>query len=194
MKKVAAFALIIFAVVGAAFALGTYYLLGTPMYSLYLVRTAVQEGDSETFFRHFDVSLVARNATKRMVEGLPAPVQAIAARVSGLTEPVIEAALRERIAEKLKDPDKSFVKDKSIDSIRYEDSTAYVSVKNVADDSTTVITLVRMPDRYWKIVDLDLGKHGIDVELPRVPSDLHLDPGRGSDSQTPALPRLRRRQ
>jgi hypothetical protein len=190
MKKLAVIAIVLVACLAVAIGAGLYYVTGTPLYSLYLVRNAVQESDSATFFEHFDVGLVAQNATRRMIEGLPAPVQEFASRASDFAGPTVETALRQKIDEKLEDPDKSFVKGKSVESVRYDDEMAYVSVKNDADGSTTTITLVQMPNRHWKIVDLDLGKNGITMELPRTPIGL---PPALKDATSPALPRLPRR-
>jgi hypothetical protein len=194
MKKLAVIALILLAGCAVALTWGVYYLTGTPMYSLYLVRTAVQEGDSETFFKHFDVSLVGQNATRRIVGGLPAPLQTLASHVSGFTGPAVEAVLRQKIDEKLKDPDKSFVKGKSIESVRYENATAIVTVKSDSDGSTTTITLAQMADRHWKIVDLDLGEHGIRLEIPSAPAENVSPPPTAGRPEAPPLPRRLRRQ
>jgi hypothetical protein len=190
MKKLAIVAIVLVVFVAVATGVGVYYFTGTPLYSLYLVRSAVLDGDSATFYEHFDVGLVGQNATKRMIADLPAPIREYVSRALDLAGPAIETAIREKIDEKLKATDKSFMQGKSVESVRYQDEMALVSVKSDVDGTTT-ITLVQMPSRHWKIVDLDLGKNGISIELPGVPSTT---PPALQDGQLPAFPRLPRRQ
>jgi hypothetical protein len=191
MKKLAIVAIVLVVCVAIAAGVGVYYLTGTPLYSLYLVRNAVLDGDSATFYEHFDVGLVAQNATKRMIADLPAPIREYVSRALDFAGPAIETAIRKKIDEKLKATDKSFMQGKSVESVRYQDEMALVSVKNDVDGTTTTITLVQMPSRHWKIVDLDLGKNGISIDLPGVPSTT---PPALPDGQLPAFPRLPRRQ
>lgn len=144
------------AVAVVALTLGAmYYVAGTPQYSLYIVRNAVREGDKDTFYYFFDFDRVVRNTISRKVGGIQVG-PGFFGKDPDLGTPVAKRLIRERIEEKLAKPQDVPFDDLSIEDVRYEGKSAYVTLRKKSDGSTSTIAMERMPDRHWKIVDMDL--------------------------------------
>lgn len=141
-----------------------YYVGGTPQYSLYLLRNAVREGDRDTFDHHFDVAKVVTNVVERAVGGVRAGPQIVSQKATDEIIPAADKLIRERIDERFDDPSAAPVLDMGIDSVRYQNNAAFVTLKG-SDGATTTLTLERMRDRHWKVVDLDLAKANVQFSL-----------------------------
>ncbi len=146
--------------------LGTlYYVAGTPQYTLYLVKKSIASGDREVFYRHFDVGRVVTSAVERAVGGVPAGPGVVSAKANEELIPASDKLIRERIEDRLDDPSAAPVMKMAIDSVRYQNNAAIVTLKDRSDGSTTSLTLERMPDRQWKIVDIDLAEANVQYSL-----------------------------
>jgi hypothetical protein len=158
------------AVVLIAGTLGTlYYVAGTPHYSLYLVRKAVQSGDRATFFAHFDVQKVVSNAIQRELKGLlPAGPGIVSQKATDMLIPASERIIRERVDERLGDPSQIKQMTMSIDGVEYSGNVAFVTLRDTADGSTTMLMMERMPNRHWKVIDVDLERASIPFSLDEV--------------------------
>ncbi|HQR39436.1 MAG TPA: hypothetical protein PLF26_13670 [Blastocatellia bacterium] len=159
-----------------------YYIAGTPQYSLYLMRRAALAGDRETFNQHFDVTQVVSHAVDRAVGGIPAGPRIMSKHATDSLIPAAGQIIRERLDDSLADPTSAPVLAMSIDSVSYVNDGAVVTLKNASDGSTTVITMTRMPNRQWKIVDLDLSKANVVFTLDEVRTR--------AASETPNFPRI----
>jgi hypothetical protein len=149
-----------------AAALGTvYYVAGTPQYSLYLLKRAVRDHDRETFDRHFDVDRIVTSAIEREVGPLPAGPRIVSQKATDTLIPASDALIRERLDERFDDPDAAPVMSMSVDSVRYQNNAAFVTLRDANDGSTTTLTMERMRDRHWKVVDIDLAKANIQYSL-----------------------------
>jgi hypothetical protein len=137
-----------------------YYVAGTPQYSLYLVRRSVLENDANTFFEHFDQNRVIQNAIARAVGGVPAGPDVVSEQARQYAIPTGRRVLEERIFDRLEDPASIPLLAASIGSVTYEGKAALVTL-DLPDGGTTTIVLERMPDRHWRIVDLDLSKANV---------------------------------
>ena len=142
-------ALLITALVGGAVVY--YFLLGMPAYSLYTIRNAVRDGDRETFYRHFDARSVAERALARRLgvragEALAGPA---------------ERALRAAIDAKLGGPGRAQLAGMELESMERAGAETHVRLRGGSGPTTLV--LEQMPDRMWKIVDVDLEAAGLGV-------------------------------
>jgi hypothetical protein len=163
--------IIVAAVLGAALAatLGTIiYIGGTPQYSLYVLKRAVEDGDRDTFYHHFDVARVVSGSIERAVGGVPAGPRIVSQKATDMLVPAADILIRQRIEERLDDPASAQAMKMKVDSVAYRGKAAIVTLKDPADGSTTVLTLEQMSDRHWKVVDVDLGKINVQFSLAEV--------------------------
>lgn len=143
-----------------------YYIAGTPWYSLYVVQKSIREGDRDTFYRHFDVTKVVSHAVDRAVGGIPAGPQIVSQKATQMLIPAADSIIREQIDARFDDPGSAAAAWMTYDSVRYQNNVAFVKLKDTKDASkTTTLTLEQMPDRHWKVVDVDLSKVGVDFTL-----------------------------
>lgn len=167
--------------------LGTlYYVAGTPHYSLYLVRKAVESGDRQTFFAHFDVQKVVSNAIQRELKGLlPAGPGIVSQKATDLLIPASERIIRERLDERLAEPSQIKQMTMSLDGVEYSGNVAFVSLRDTTDGSTTMMMMERMPNRHWKVVDVDLVHANVPFSLNEVRE-------RAEELVGPRLPTIKR--
>lgn len=142
-----------------------YYIAGTPAYSLYRLRGAVQSGDFVTFDEHFDTRKVVLNAFQRELGGMPAGPRIISQKAIDILIPPSETLIKQRIQEKLIDPNASPMLKMDYEGATYVNNAAIVTLRDPSDGSETKITLERLPNRQWKVVDLDLNKAGVRYSL-----------------------------
>jgi hypothetical protein len=142
-----------------------YYIAGTPQYSLYLVRKSIREDDPGAFFAHFDQERVIHNAIARAVGGVPSGPDIVSKQAIEVAVPAGVRVLEDRILERLESPSTIPLLDATVESVRYEGNGAVVVLRLPADGSMTSIAMTRMPDRHWKIVDLDLAKANVDFSM-----------------------------
>lgn len=141
-----------------------YYVAGTPAYSLYKLRAAIRDGDFVTFDEHFDTKKVISNAIQREVGGLPAGPRIVSQKAIDMLIPASEKIIKARIQEKLSEKGSPML-GMSYVGATYVNNAAIVTLRDPADGSETKITLERLPNRQWKVVDLDLGKAGVTYSL-----------------------------
>jgi hypothetical protein len=147
--------------------LGTmYYVAGTPQYSLYLLKKSVADHDRDAFRRYFDIDRVVSSTVERAVGGrIPAGPNVVSDKARNMLIPASEMIIRERLDERFDDPSSAPVLGMKVDSVRYQNNAAFVTLENPSDGSTTALTLERTSDRHWKVVDIDLAKANIQYSL-----------------------------
>jgi hypothetical protein len=150
----------------AVLGLGTiYYVAGTPQYSLYLLRRAAREGDRDAFYHYFDVDGVVTHAVEHAVGGVKAGPRVVSQKAVDTLIPASSMLIKQRIEERLDDPDSAPILGMSVDSVRYQNNAAFVTLKSPSDGTPTTLMLERMSDRHWKVVDLDLAKANVQYSL-----------------------------
>lgn len=165
MKRIG-IALAVFAALAVVVVGTLYYVAGTPWYSLYVIQKSIREGDRDTFYRHFDVTKVVSHAVDRAVGGIPAGPQIVSQKATEMLIPASDAIIREQIDARFDDPGSAPAAWMKYDSARYQNNFVFVKLADPKDASkSTTVTLERMPDRQWKVVDLDLTKIGVDYTL-----------------------------
>ncbi len=167
-----------------------FYIAGTPAYSLYKLRAAVEAGDSVTFDEHFDTRKVVSNAIQREVGGLPAGPRIVSQKAVDMLIPASEKLIQERILERLADKTNvSPMLKMDYQGTTYVNNAAVVTLRDPSDGSETRITLERLPNRQWKIVDLDLNKAGVAYSLAeaRTFAESYLQPNMPKSVKPPMI-------
>ncbi len=141
-----------------------YYVAGTPAYSLYKLRAAIRDGDIVTFDEHFDTRKVISNAIQREVGGLPAGPRIVSQKAIDMLIPASEKIIKTRLQERLAEKGSPML-GMSYQGATYVNNAAIVTLRDPADGSETTITLERLKNRQWKVVDLDLNKAGVMYSL-----------------------------
>ena len=141
-----------------------YYVAGTPGYSLYKLRAAVRDGDFVTFDEHFDTRKVVSNAIQREVGGLPAGPRIVSQKAIDMLIPASEKIIKQRIQERIAEKGSPML-GMSYEGVTYQNAAAIVTLRDPGDGSETKITLERLANRQWKVVDLDLNKAGVMYSL-----------------------------
>jgi len=162
MKK----AIIIAAVVLAILASGSfYYLTGTPTYSLFKLKKAIQNHDSSTFNKYVDVDRVVENLfetastqmEKEMGDLGDNPFGELGVNLAkGLLSSFKEGMKNEinkSIEEISEDKENKFVTVK-IKSVRKEGKAAKVTLVTTSGEEMK-INMTQMPGRYWRVVGMD---------------------------------------
>jgi hypothetical protein len=142
-------------------AIGFYFLLGMPVYSLYRLRAAVRDDDRDAFYRHFDARRVAESALARRVGARPAEV---------FVGPA-ERALRAAIDRKLGGEERASYAAMELESMERQGEQLHVRLRGASRQTTLV--LEQLPDRLWTIVDIDLEAAGVDADLPLPSASRH---------------------
>ncbi|MEW6615011.1 MAG: DUF2939 domain-containing protein [Thermodesulfobacteriota bacterium] len=146
---------------------GFLYVKGTPQYSLYQFRNAVENHDADTAIKYFDVDSIVDNLmtdfmkeeeAKKPKNGWEAMGQNFARGLMVLMLPRMKEAMKGQLKTAITTPsdDKTAVKDIKKGSIsdfeiKTEGKMAIVSRK---DDPKVKFKMVKTPEGYWKIVQL----------------------------------------
>ena len=155
--KIIVFSLIAIGVVGIIVVAGAaYYVTGTPVYSLYVLRQALREQDRDQFYHHFDVRRVIEHTLEQKVSPKIKSYLPQMGRETALD--LAESIVRRKIDERLADPESISFGKMTLASINQQGQTAQVTLRNPKDGSTTVVGLEQMSDRHWKIVEIDLSQ------------------------------------
>lgn len=144
---------------------GAFYAAGTPQYSLYLIKNAIESHDSEAFFELFDTEQVISHTVERAVGGVPAGPKVVSKKATEVLIPAATSVLKEKIQERFDDPTPVPLAGRSIGSVSYQGKYAFVELLGSEDQKPTKITLEQMKSRRWKIVDVDLSQAGISFTL-----------------------------
>lgn len=147
---------------------GFLYVKGTPQYSLYQFRNAVENHDADTAMKYFDVDSIVNNLmidfmkeeAKKPKNGWEAMGQNFARGLMTLMLPRMKEEMKGQLKTAITTPsdDKTAVKDIKKGSIsdfeiKTEGKMAIVSRK---DDNKVKFKMVKTPEGYWKIVQLTM--------------------------------------
>lgn len=155
---------------------GFYYFTGTPRYSLYKIGRAFKNHDSEEFHKYVDVDRIVDHLTKYAVEQALAEMEGneptgnwggagqqfdkelammmLPTMIEAL-KPQIKQAITDLIEERGDDRKGSPFIGASLAGIETEGSTSMVTVQDEDTGQEIRFKMVKTPDRYWKIVEID---------------------------------------
>ncbi|MCG6917536.1 MAG: DUF2939 domain-containing protein [Deltaproteobacteria bacterium] len=155
---------------------GFYYFSGTPRYSLYKIGRAFKNHDSEEFHKYVDVDRIVDHLTKYAVEQALAEMegneptgnwggagQQIDKELAMMMLPTMMEALKPQIKQAITDLIEDRGDDRegspflgaSLAGIQTEGSTSQVTVQDEDTGQEIRFKMVKTPDRYWKIVEID---------------------------------------
>jgi hypothetical protein len=158
-------------------AAGFYYFSGTPRYSLYKLSRAFKNHDSEEFHKYVDVDRIVDHLAKFAVEQAAAEMES--GKLSGdwggagpefdkelammmlpgmleALKPQIKQAITELIEKTDDDRKGSPLLGASLCDIQTEGSISLVTVENGCTGEKIRFKMAKSPERYWRIVEIDL--------------------------------------
>ena len=159
-KKLIIGAILIVAVIGS----GYYYFTGTPKYSLYQLKKAIQNHDSMTFNKYVDVDRVTGNlldtASQSFEEEMKKESNPFGEFGNSILQSMIPA-LKEKMKsginksiEEISEGKDNKYSSVSIKEIIKEGKSAKITLEN-SDNETIRLDMIQTPDRYWKIVGIN---------------------------------------
>jgi len=158
-------------------AIGFYYFSGTPRYSLYKISRAFKNHDSAEFHKYVDVdrivdhlaSFAVEQAAAEMERGMPTgdwqgPGQEFDKELAMMMLPQLLEALKPQIKQAItelientdEDREGSPLLGATLADIQTEGSTSLVTLENVNTGEKIRFKMAKSPDRYWRIVEIDL--------------------------------------
>jgi hypothetical protein len=155
---------------------GFYYFSGTPRYSLYKIGRAFKNHDSEEFHKYVDVDRIVDHLAKFAVQQALAEMEGnevtgdwgrpgqqfdkelammMLPTMMEALKPQIKQAVTELIEDTGDDREGSPFFGATLADIQTEGSTSLVTVEDEDTGEEIRFKMVKTPDRYWKIVEID---------------------------------------
>ena len=157
--------------------IGFYYFSGTPRYSLYKIGRAVKNHDSGEFHKYVDVDRIVDHVAKYAIQQVVAEMEnnqpiddwgrggqefdkeLATMMLSNMLE-ALKPQIRQKITEFIEDTDDdregSPLVGATLADIQTEGSTSMVTLENEKTGDKIQFKMAKSPDRYWKIVEIDL--------------------------------------
>ena len=157
--------------------IGFYYFSGTPRYSLYKISRAVKNHDSGEFHKYVDVDRIVDHLAKFAVQQVVAEMERNGAtdsrRIDGqvldkelalMMVPKMMEALKPQIKQEItalientdEERKGSPMLRATLADIQTKGSLSLVTVEDQKTGEKIRFKMVKSPDRYWKIVEIDL--------------------------------------
>jgi len=157
--------------------IGFYYFSGTPRYSLYKISRAVKNHDSGEFHKYVDVDRIVDHLAKFAVQQVVAEMERNGAtdsrRIDGqvldkelalMMVPTMMEALKPQIKQEITELIEKTDKERkgspmlraTLADIQTKGSLSLVTVEDQKTGEKIRFKMVKSPDRYWKIVEIDL--------------------------------------
>jgi hypothetical protein len=157
--------------------IGFYYFSGTPRYSLYKIGRAVKNHDSGEFHKYVDVDRIvdhlAKYAVEQIVEDMERDQSTDAWQIDGQVfdkelammmvpqmmeslKPQIKQEITRLIEDTEEEAEGSPLLGATLAAIETRGSLALVTVEHEDTGEEIRFKMVKSPDRYWKIVEIDL--------------------------------------
>jgi hypothetical protein len=156
---------------------GFYYFTGTPRYSLYKIGQAVKNHDSGEFYKYVDVDRIVDHLAKFAVQQAVAEMERdtttdawvidgqqfdkeLALMMLPKMMESLKPQIKQELTELIEDTDDkregSPLFGATLADIQTKGSLALVTVENKKTGEKIRFKMVKSPDRYWKIVEIDL--------------------------------------
>ena len=156
---------------------GFYYFTGTPRYSLYKIGRAVKNHDSGEFHKYVDVDRIvdhlAKYAVEQIVDQMERDQSTTAWQIDGqqfdkelamMMVPKMMESLKPQIKQEVtrliedtnEETEGSPLLGATLAGIEVKGSLALVTVEHEDTGEEIRFKMVKSPDRYWKIVEIDL--------------------------------------
>ena len=132
-----------------------YYFIGTPTYSLYEIKMAIKNHDTEKFKKYVDIDSITDKLLDEASKKMDTSDDTTGA-LSGLKALVISAmrpAIKNAIEKSIENEDNSEVKF-TIKRIDKNKDTATAIVESSKGGEMTLL-MKKTPSRYWRIVGID---------------------------------------
>ena len=157
--------------------IGFYYFTGTPRYSLYKIGRAVKNHDSGEFHKYVDVDRIVDHLAKFAVEQIVADMESdqstdawqidgqvfdkelvlmMVPKMMESLKPQIKQEITRLIEDTEEETEGSPLLGATLAAIETRGSLSLVTVKHEDTGEEIRFKMVKSPDRYWKIVEIDL--------------------------------------
>jgi Protein of unknown function (DUF2939) len=159
-KKIIIGAIVSVLVLGGTF----YYIQGTPRYSLYQTKKAIQDHDSTTFNKYVDVDRIVTSLTdegfKSVENEMNSSANSLGALGKGLVTaflPALKVGLKESInksIEEISDGKQNAFAEAKVKEVKQEGKSANVILLNSKNEEIR-LSMIQTPERYWRVVGVN---------------------------------------
>lgn len=160
MKKLILITIALLVIIGSSY----YYFKGTPRYTLWQTRKAIQEHDSITFNKYVDVDRVVGSLTDEGSKSIESEMNSSADSLGKLGKgmvnaflPLFKEGLKNSInksIEEISDGKQNAFAEAKLKEIKQEGKSANITLLNVKNEEIR-LSMVQTPERYWKIVGIN---------------------------------------
>ena len=160
MKKLIVIAVVVLVVVGSSF----YYFKGTPRYSLWQTKKAIQDHDSISFNKYVDVDRIVNNLTDEGSKSIESEMNSSADSLGELGKglvkaflPTIKEGLKNSInksIEEISDGKQNIFAEAKIKEIKKEGKSANIILLNSKNEEIR-LNMIKTPEGYWKVVGVN---------------------------------------
>lgn len=159
-KKIIIGAIALVLVLGGAY----YYFTGTPRYSLWQAKKAIQDHDSTTFNKYVDVDRIVTSLTdegfKSVENEMNSSANSLGALGKGLVTaflPALKVGLKESInksIEEISDGKQNAFAEAKVKEVKQEGKSANVILLNSKNEEIR-LSMIQTPERYWRVVGVN---------------------------------------
>jgi|GEM_PF-1251914 len=160
MKKIILGVVVALIILGSSY----YYFKGTPRYSLYQTKKAIQDHDSITFNKYVDVDRIVDNLTDEGSKSIETEMNSSADSLGELGKgmvkaflPMLKGGLKNSInksIEEISDGKQNAFAEAKIKEIKQEGKSANITLLNTKNEEIR-LSMVQTPERYWKVVNVN---------------------------------------
>jgi len=160
MKKIILILVAIVLILGSFY----YYFKGTPRYSLYQAKKAIQKHDSFSFNKYVDVDRVVNGLTDEGFKSVEGEMNSSADALGELGKdlakaflPALKDGLKNSInksIEEISDGEQNAFVEMKIKELKREGKSANVTLLNAKNEEIR-LNMVQTPERYWKVVGVN---------------------------------------
>lgn len=157
MKKLIIIPIVVLMVLGSSY----YYFKGTPRYSLWQTKKAIQDHDSISFNKYVDVDRIVSSLTDEGSKSLESEMNSSADSLGELGKsmvkaflPAIKDGLKNSInksIEEISDGKQNAFAETKIKEIKREGKSANVTLLNSKNEEIR-LSMIKIPEGHWKIV------------------------------------------
>ncbi len=155
MKKIIIISAVILVI---AISSGTYYFTGTPTYSLYKLKKAIQSHDSTSFNKYADTERIVNSLVSEATKELETEDNNLFAGLAQTLMLSMKDQIKNEINKSVeeissgKDNNLATVKIKSVEKSGMSANVVLINNK----DEEIRISMIQYPERYWKIVSINV--------------------------------------
>lgn len=160
MKKLILIPIAVIVILGASY----YYFEGTPRYSLWQTKKAIQDHDSISFNKYVDVDRIVNSLTDEGSKSIESEMNSSSDSLGELGRGMIKAFLPmfkdslknsiNKSIEEISNGNKNAFAEAKIKEIKQEGKSANIVLLNSKNEEIR-LSMIQTPERYWKVVGVN---------------------------------------